>query len=544
MGTITKGFIKDWNGNKMLPITRGELVLDVDGNVALTSNLFLAGTFKDAQGKGLPGLITAAERAMLNGASGQNIVDLYSKIEHINAGLSFGGTQVGFYKAANDGATVATPINVNAVTDQLVINVTENGNAKNVSLGLAPVTVTKTATNLRIKSIDVDSFGRVTSVTGAAIENSELPATISDKKFSGCTTETVGTSDTAIVNKKYVDDAVSGVTVVATGALKFGGTFNNASDATSAINNGENINAYYKVTTAFDLATTYFHDTSSAIVSDNKIKLKAGDTLIIHKVGDSTKFVYVPSGDEITTISVTSGKYQTAPYSKNLGDVVLNFSDLFTVTATSNVATISLQQVTDTQNGYLSASDYAKFLSYESNLGVSYTPTVLEGSVGAYKIGTLTIGGTATNIYGKNNVSALTLENGSASGDNQTLNPKLKFTETGASAVEIAVVGINGIKAEKSGNNINLSATNTTADTTSAKYLTITDGYKFGVKIGKISEDKTSIVDGLTDYAEFQTLVQKVANTFETISNSLITPSSDQYGYGNAKMKEAIAIEI
>ena len=52
MGTITKGFIKDWNGNKMLPITRGELVLDVEGNGALTSNLFLAGTFKDAQGKG------------------------------------------------------------------------------------------------------------------------------------------------------------------------------------------------------------------------------------------------------------------------------------------------------------------------------------------------------------------------------------------------------------------------------------------------------------------------------------------------------------
>ena len=544
MGTITKGFIKDWNGNKMLPITRGELVLDVEGNVALTSNLFLAGTFKDAQGKGLPGLITAAERAMLNGASGQNIVDLYSKIEHINAGLSFGGTQTGFYKTANDGTTVATPINVNAVTDQLVIKITEDGNAKNVSLGLAPVTVTKTATNLRIKSIDVDSFGRVTSVTGAAIENSELPATISDKKFSGCTTEIVGASDTAIVNKKYVDDAVSGVTVVATGALKFGGTFNNANDATSAINNGENINAYYKITTAFDLATTYFHDTASAIVSDNKIKLKAGDTLIIHKVGDSTKFVYVPSGDEITTISVTSGKYQTAPYSKNLGDVVLNFSDLFTVAATSNVATISLQQVTDKQNGYLSASDYAKFLSYEQNLAVSYTPTVVEGSKGTYQIGTLTIGGTATKIYGKNNVSALTLIDGSTSGDNKALNPKLKFTETGASAVEIAIVGTNGIKAEKSGNNINLSATNTTADTTSAKYLTITDGYKFGIKIGKISEDKTSVIDGLTDYAEFQTLVQKVANTFETISNSLNNPSADQYGYGNAKMKEAVAIDI
>jgi hypothetical protein len=54
----------------MLPITRGELVLDANGNIALTSDLFLAGKFTDADGNGLPGLITAAERAMLNGAGG------------------------------------------------------------------------------------------------------------------------------------------------------------------------------------------------------------------------------------------------------------------------------------------------------------------------------------------------------------------------------------------------------------------------------------------------------------------------------------------
>mgnify|MGYP006382565007 FL=1 len=33
----SKGFITDFGGNKLLPITRGELVLDKDGNVALTS---------------------------------------------------------------------------------------------------------------------------------------------------------------------------------------------------------------------------------------------------------------------------------------------------------------------------------------------------------------------------------------------------------------------------------------------------------------------------------------------------------------------------
>jgi hypothetical protein len=34
---INKGFIKDWQGNTILPITRAELVLDVDGKVALQS---------------------------------------------------------------------------------------------------------------------------------------------------------------------------------------------------------------------------------------------------------------------------------------------------------------------------------------------------------------------------------------------------------------------------------------------------------------------------------------------------------------------------
>jgi hypothetical protein len=35
--TTNKGFIKDINGNKLLPITRAELVLDSNGKIALTS---------------------------------------------------------------------------------------------------------------------------------------------------------------------------------------------------------------------------------------------------------------------------------------------------------------------------------------------------------------------------------------------------------------------------------------------------------------------------------------------------------------------------
>ena len=93
---INKGFIKDWLGNRILPITRGELILDRDGNMAIASNLFLAGEqrdengnlLRDSQGNLLPGLITAAERAMLTGGgSGGGISDIYTKLGYINSGI-------------------------------------------------------------------------------------------------------------------------------------------------------------------------------------------------------------------------------------------------------------------------------------------------------------------------------------------------------------------------------------------------------------------------------------------------------------------------
>jgi hypothetical protein len=104
MAITTKGFIKDWQGNKILPITRGELVLDKDGNVALTSQHFLAGENGNQYG-----LITAAERAMLNGGSAShNLADVYTKLGHINTGLKFNNTAVSFYNTAG----TATPIDI------------------------------------------------------------------------------------------------------------------------------------------------------------------------------------------------------------------------------------------------------------------------------------------------------------------------------------------------------------------------------------------------------------------------------------------------
>jgi len=75
-----------------LPITRGELVLDASGNVALRSSDFLAGN-------GLPGLVTAAERALLSGSSGGGLSDLSDKLNYINNGLMFNSSVVNFYNS-------------------------------------------------------------------------------------------------------------------------------------------------------------------------------------------------------------------------------------------------------------------------------------------------------------------------------------------------------------------------------------------------------------------------------------------------------------
>ena len=89
-----KGFITDQNGNNLLPITRAELVLDSKGLIALHSDEFLAGN-------GLPGLMTAAEKAMLSGGSGQSLADVYNKLQYINSGLKINGNPLNFYTEAS-----------------------------------------------------------------------------------------------------------------------------------------------------------------------------------------------------------------------------------------------------------------------------------------------------------------------------------------------------------------------------------------------------------------------------------------------------------
>lgn len=538
---ITKGFIKDWGGNRILPITRGELVLDQDGKMALSSKYFEAGYNGNEYG-----LISAADLAKISGgSSGEGISDIYAKLNQINSGLMVNNTALNFYTAAG----VATPIKIGSVGDGKITITLGTGNTVNLSLEELQSDVT--AITQIIKSITVDKYGRVTSVTGGALTNAEIPAELTGKTITNGTIKNgvtdvkdVANNELAIVNKAYVDSKFNQVTGMATGALKFAGPLNDATIANAALTNKDAFYSYYKVTKKFNISKSNLYDTTG--VTGDVLEVQIGDSLIVYPENptDTTaKFVYIPSGDDITTITVTKDNATTPPFNTKLGNVVLKFSDLFSITNPSqgNTAYISIPAASGSTNGYLTKEDYTAFKNYANNLKVEYAASFTTGS-GIYTIGTLTIGTATHTIYGLNNISTLSLENGT--GTNTAFNPIIKFTETGVTNdVKITVKGTNGIVTKKNGSAIEIGAVNEVA-TDSTKYLEIDSGYKFKVRIGSVSNNQ--VVNGLTDYEEFATFRSNVIQTttqFEIIENSLKDTSFDYY-YGSTDLKTAVTLTI
>ena len=547
MATL-KGFIKDWSGNKILPITRAELVLDQDGKMALTSKYFEAG-YTHADGtKNEYGLISAVERALISGGNeGQSIKDIYDKLGYINTGLSFNNTSLNFYNTASN----ATPINISA-SNGVSLVVVDN----NVQLGLTELNSTETKVAQILKSITVDKYGRVTAVSGSALINADIPQelinkTIKNGTLDGCTTSVkdIGTNELAVANKAYVDEKFNAANGVATGALKFGGSISTSTAASNALTNDDNWNSYYKVTgTAVEISESDLEDTAGLTIIGGKYKAKPGDTLIVYPPDTGTKatFICIPSADDVTRLTVKGDGETSAAFESKDGNITLRFSELFSVTnpvSGTASALISIPIATSTQDGYLSKKDYALFQSYASNLSVSYTGEFSSGE-GVYKIGTLKIGSANKDIYGKNNISSLTLNNGSTSGTNQTLNPILKFTETGASDVNIAFKGVSGINVTKNGNNVEFQAVNTVASD-STDYLTI-QGSQFGVKLGSVDQTTKEITEGLVNFSTIHNLAVQVSKTavIEEIDYTLKGTDTSKYQYGNDKLKTAITLTI
>lgn len=495
--TTLTGFIKDYAGNRLLPITRAELVLDANGQIALHSKQFKAEVPDPSipNDKGKWGLISpedlALVRTLQGGSTGngtiatiqQQLAALYS-----NLGLKVGETPVKFYDSQNN------KFNDILLQGDTNIIVTTVGNT--IQFALKAITTDKTGSGV-ITDITTDGYGRVTAITGSnslsglALQNS---------------TVTMSNSDDSIANKKYVDDKFNESYNKALGALKFGGV---VPSQTELDNIGkapdDNLNSYFKIgLDGLILRTEYILDQPPSVT------LKAGDTVIMHSNSNGKGFVYIPSGDE-PTVNLTVKEGATSKIVKAVGDVTLKFDSPFIVTAQDdNVAAITLPHLesnSTTGYGLLSKTDYDAFKQYSAK-SMSYTAIVTAASPDKYELGQISFGGeTGTPIYGQNTTYTLTLNNGYTEGPNVANDPKLTFTPSSGDASEIQFKGTTGLKITKNGDNIQFMPNITS---TTETYLTA-NGSEVGVVMGRV--DGENIVNGLIDYNTTIGFVNQVHQT-------------------------------
>lgn len=500
-----KGFIKDYNDNRLLPITRAELVLDANGFIAMHSEQFEA-VLPDPSienDKGKWGLISpddlALVRTLKGGSTGngtiatiqQQLTALYS-----NLGLKVGDTSVKFYDSQTN------KFNDITLEGDNNIMVTTAGNT--IQFILNKVTTNKAGSGV-ITDIITDDYGRVTSIIGSS--------SLSGLSLQNSTV-TMSEADGSIANKKYVDDKFNAANTIALGALKFGGVIPSQTEldniSAALISN---VNSYFKIgKDELTLNAAYI------LGGTSNITLKAGDTVIVHTNSEGTGFVHIPSGDEpITTLTVqddASGKMEGA-----VGAVTLKFASPFIVTPQSDItAAISLPYLGTDLNaahGLLSREEYNKFMQYSAK-SMSYTATVTSTSPDKYELGKISFGDeTGTPIYGQNTTYTLGLNNGYTEGPNEAKDPKLIFTPSSGDASEIQFKGTAGLEIAKNGNSIQFTPniTSTTSD-----YLTAT-GSQVGVVMGKVEDGQ--IVNGLIDYStafSFANQVHQTSVKFEEIA--------------------------
>ena len=511
--TPKKGFITDANGNTLLPITRAELVLDIDGKIALHSQNFLANSNR-------PGLLSQTHYDLLNTLFGEgsessgSLSDIYLKLKYINEGIKVGNTALSFY-----GDTGATPI---TFEDSETIAPGTSNNY--ISFNLKELAEYNLAEKGQIiKSINVDKYGRVINVSQDPLTNDELPTEISYKKLYSCTTDTIPVDSNSIVNKQYVDEQFNSALGIANGALKFSGQINDADIASSYLIS-DNINNYYKVTGNFILP-------SGTVEGSNvDTSVKSGDTLIVYRTDDNIhKYIHIPSGDDLSTVSVWNNSSAKLTNSIN---TVLNFTDIFTVATTDNVANIGIPEVSQNNPGYLSAEDYISFKSYADKGAVTFTPNITKYAPYIYTIGTFKVGETPAIVQGHDTTYTLT------STDEDS--PNLVFTETGKEikSTSIQIKGGNaGINVKGNGTSISITPNVTPVDS----YITVIDGYKIRANVDK--------KNGLVSYDTYNIFANNVLTVlsgtlyFTEIENKL----SDQTGtyiYGSKSLKSAINADI
>jgi hypothetical protein len=238
-----------------------------------------------------------------------------------------------------------------------------------------------------------------------------------------------------------------------------------------------------------------------------------------------------------------------------VGPVEFQFNSPFVVTNIDQIVGISMRQVDDKLDGYLSHDDYKLFKNYATGLAVTYTPTISATDTGAYKIGEIKIGtAAAQTIYGVNNISSLEVK---ADTDNI---PYLSFKENNTESNKIYITGGGGILTNLSEDkkSIEIHANNTVHED-STDYLSISNGSIFSATIGSGLHDTEDFKEGLTKYSDFAEFKAVVAShithclKYEILKGSLGSESGatgdiengsqKTYKYGSDTLKLAIKFE-
>jgi hypothetical protein len=167
--------------------------------------------------------------------------------------------------------------------------------------------------------------------------------------------------------------------------------------------------------------------------------------------------------------------------------------------------------------------------------------------VGNIVLGTITIDGVAYEIKGVNNVSNLSLVNGTST-ETPAVNPRLEFDEAGTKSY-ITIKGGAGIRVEKKENNVEISSTLGIADG-SEPYLTLdTAGTNLGVSIATKEEvfaNPNTVTNKLVNTAVLRDALGSYATTFLTLdaSNSDFSitnmDTNKTYYYGSTALSNAV----
>lgn len=547
---IKKGFIKDYVDNTLLPITRGELVLDSKGRIALTSEEFAA----DKEGNAY-GLISKIDLNTLRAlqvpeTEGGSLTDIYNKLNSINDGIVINNIPVNFY---NENSPQRFFLHFD---DPLAF---EKDSADEYHVTLKPLHQEESKDINPASTITIDRFGRIIEVENALIASDSIVDTLVNKKLQECTVSAMGTSDDSVVSKQYVDKLFEDNTgIVSSGALKFAGSISTRTELETVLNSSDSVNKYFIVSSDFVVDADWVYTANN---SSEDFYAKAGDTLIIYKATGSVyaKVVCIPSADDlVTSIKVSDNKGNQMDFAS--GPVTLQFGSYFKVSnVTPNVANIGLTIpiASSELNGLMSKELFDKLQNCVSHDSIGYTSVYDENSDYNYKLGTLNIGQNPINIYGINYEYYLSTD---------SKNPIIHFGKKKSdtefeSESSIAFVGKAGIEVAKTQNNeIEIVSTLNGVEqivpqgdnSRKVRYITVDEDGGIHATIGESDDNGNVIQDGLTDFSQFNDLFNVVGRViltytkFEEIDYSLFNPSpgKDEYSYGNKALLDAITVEI